>query len=153
MSVKLPDLAYAQNALEPYISETTIQFHYGKHHNTYVQNVNKLTANTEFENQSLEDIIKNEKQEETLDPEVMAVLNANLDLIEQAIGESRAAAQARPESQVAQDSLLQALRNKLSLLQNTIMLINEVRKGRGQTAYDLINKIEDSQQPSNPIGS
>lgn len=58
MSVKLPDLAYAQNALEPYISETTIQFHYGKHHNTYVQNLNKLIANTEFENQELEDIIK-----------------------------------------------------------------------------------------------
>ncbi|MDD3951931.1 MAG: superoxide dismutase [Fe], partial [Desulfobacterales bacterium] len=37
MTISLPSLAYAKNALEPYISEKTIEFHYGKHHNAYVE--------------------------------------------------------------------------------------------------------------------
>lgn len=57
MSIQLPDLPYEKNALEPYISERTIGFHYGKHHNLYVENTNKLIAGTEFENKSLEEII------------------------------------------------------------------------------------------------
>ncbi len=113
-----------------------------------------ILAEQHYENAigGLEKIVKKEKLEETLDPQVMAVLNENLTLIESAIGESRAAAEDQPESRIAQESLLQALRSKLSLLQNTILLINEVRKGRGDTAYDLINKIEDSPGTSNPIG-
>jgi superoxide dismutase, Fe-Mn family len=58
MQHTLPDLPYAQNALEPHISAETIAFHYGKHHQTYVTNLNKLIKNTEFEDASLEDIIK-----------------------------------------------------------------------------------------------
>jgi len=58
MKVKLPALPYEQNALEPIISEKTIQFHYGKHHNAYVENTNKLIAGTEFENMDLVEIIK-----------------------------------------------------------------------------------------------
>lgn len=54
----LPDLPYAKNALEPYISEETLEYHYGKHHQTYVDNLNKLSAWTEFENMDLEDVIK-----------------------------------------------------------------------------------------------
>ncbi len=46
------------NALEPFISQRTIEFHYGKHHQTYVTNLNKLVAGTEFEKASLEEIIK-----------------------------------------------------------------------------------------------
>lgn len=99
----------------------------------------------------LEQIIQKENQEQTLDPQVMAILNDNLELIEQAIGESRAAAQEDPESVVARESLLGALRNKLTLLQNTIMLINEVRQGRGESAHDLLNEMRDRQGPSNPI--
>jgi Fe-Mn family superoxide dismutase len=57
MKVKLPDLSYPQNALEPHISEKTIQFHYGKHHNAYVENTIKLISGTELEDKSLEDII------------------------------------------------------------------------------------------------
>ncbi len=57
MKVKLPDLFYPQNSLEPYISEKTIQFHYGKHHNAYVENTIKLISGTELEDKSLEDII------------------------------------------------------------------------------------------------
>ncbi len=59
MAFELPALPYAKNALEPHISEETLEYHYGKHHNTYVVNLNNLIAGTDFENQSLEDIIKN----------------------------------------------------------------------------------------------
>jgi len=55
---ELPKLPYPQNALEPHISAETLEFHYGKHHQTYVTNLNKLIAGTEFESASLEDIIK-----------------------------------------------------------------------------------------------
>lgn len=54
----LEALPFATNALEPHISETTINFHYGKHHQTYVNTLNTLVENTEFENKSLEEIIK-----------------------------------------------------------------------------------------------
>lgn len=58
MEYTLPALPYAKNALEPHISLETIEFHYGKHHQTYVTNLNNLIKGTEFENSSLEDIIK-----------------------------------------------------------------------------------------------
>jgi len=55
---ELPKLPYPQNALEPHISAETLEYHYGKHHATYVTNLNKLIAGTEFASASLEDIIK-----------------------------------------------------------------------------------------------
>ncbi|MCX6287957.1 MAG: superoxide dismutase [Fe] [Bacteroidetes bacterium] len=55
---ELPKLPYAWDALEPYISKATIEYHYGKHHQAYVNNLNKLVPGTEFENASLEDIIR-----------------------------------------------------------------------------------------------
>lgn len=58
MEHKLPPLPYDQNALEPKISAETLEFHYGKHHATYVTNLNTLIPGTEFENMSLEDIIR-----------------------------------------------------------------------------------------------
>ncbi|MBT3385241.1 MAG: superoxide dismutase [Prolixibacteraceae bacterium] len=57
MAFELPELPYAKNALEPFISEKTLDFHYGKHHQAYVNNVNNLAKGTEFENASLEEII------------------------------------------------------------------------------------------------
>lgn len=57
MAHQLPELPYAKNALEPHISAETVDFHYGKHHQTYVTNLNNLIANTEFANASLETII------------------------------------------------------------------------------------------------
>jgi Fe-Mn family superoxide dismutase len=57
MAHELPALPYANDALEPHISAETIEFHYGKHHQTYVTNLNNLIKGTEFENASLEDII------------------------------------------------------------------------------------------------
>jgi Fe-Mn family superoxide dismutase len=57
-AIVLPPLPWAQNALAPVISENTISFHYGKHHQAYVTNTVKLIAGTEFEKASLEDIIR-----------------------------------------------------------------------------------------------
>lgn len=58
MAHTLPELPYAMDALEPTISKETLEFHYGKHHQTYVTNLNNLVPGTEFENMSLEEIVK-----------------------------------------------------------------------------------------------
>jgi Fe-Mn family superoxide dismutase len=58
MEHKLPVLPYPQDALTPIISAETLEYHYGKHHKTYVDNLNKLIPGTEYENLSLEEIIK-----------------------------------------------------------------------------------------------
>jgi Fe-Mn family superoxide dismutase len=58
MEHKLPELPYAKDALMPGISEETLEYHYGKHHKAYVDNLNKLIPGTAFENSSLEEIIK-----------------------------------------------------------------------------------------------
>lgn len=58
MMHKMPELPYAQDALAPHISKETIEYHYGKHLQTYVDNLNKLIAGTEYENASLEEMIK-----------------------------------------------------------------------------------------------
>lgn len=56
---ELPALPYEMTALQPYISKETLEYHYGKHHKAYVDNLNKLIPGTEFANQSLEQIIMN----------------------------------------------------------------------------------------------
>ena len=58
MAFELPALPYAQDALEPHISANTLSFHYGKHHNTYVTNLNNLVKDTDLAGKSLEDIVK-----------------------------------------------------------------------------------------------
>ena len=58
MAHTLPDLPYAKNALAPFISEETLEFHHGKHHNAYVVNLNNLIPGTEYEALSLEEIVK-----------------------------------------------------------------------------------------------
>jgi Fe-Mn family superoxide dismutase len=58
MSFTLPELPYAKDALAPHISAETIEFHYGKHHQTYVDKLNGLVEGTEMAGQSLEDIVK-----------------------------------------------------------------------------------------------
>ena len=57
MEHQLPALPYAMDALAPHISAETLEFHYGKHHQTYVTKLNGLIPGTEFENMSLEDIV------------------------------------------------------------------------------------------------
>jgi len=58
MEHTLPPLPYAMDALAPTISQETLEYHYGKHHATYVTNLNNLIKGTEFENMSLEEIVK-----------------------------------------------------------------------------------------------
>jgi superoxide dismutase, Fe-Mn family len=58
MTHQLPALPYEMDALEPHISKETLEYHYGKHHKTYVDKLNGLIPGTEFENMSLEDTIK-----------------------------------------------------------------------------------------------
>ena len=61
MAFTLPELPYNKDALEPHISAETLEYHYGKHHNTYVVNLNKLTEGTEYAEKSLEEVIKTSK--------------------------------------------------------------------------------------------
>lgn len=68
---KLPTLNYELDALVPYISKNTMEFHYLKHHQTYVDNLNKLIAGTEFENMALEEIV----QKTAGKPEYTAIFN------------------------------------------------------------------------------
>ena len=58
MAIELPPLPYERTALEPHISAETLDYHYGKHHQTYVTNLNNLIKGTEFEEQALEDIVR-----------------------------------------------------------------------------------------------
>jgi len=59
MAFELPALPYEKNALEPHISAETLEFHYGKHHQTYVDKLNGLVEGSDFAGKSLEEIIKN----------------------------------------------------------------------------------------------
>ncbi len=58
MAFQLPALPYEKNALEPHISQETLEYHHGKHHNTYVVKLNGLIEGTEFEGKTLEEIVK-----------------------------------------------------------------------------------------------
>lgn len=58
MAIQLPNLPYDREALSPYISGNTLDFHYGKHHKAYVDNINKLIEGTDLANADLETIIK-----------------------------------------------------------------------------------------------
>lgn len=59
MAFELPKLPYAYDALEPYIDKETMNIHHTKHHNTYVTNLNKAVAGTEFENKTVEELVSN----------------------------------------------------------------------------------------------
>ena len=87
----------------------------------------------------LEEIAKTSSSE--LDPETADVLQANLIVIDQAIGESRAALETEPASEAAQESLFDALRDKVVLLQETVALINEMRKGNQEGAARIVSEI------------
>jgi len=63
MAHELPELPYAKNALEPHISQETLEYHYGKHHQTYVNTTNSLIEGTRYAELSLEDLIKQAKKD------------------------------------------------------------------------------------------
>lgn len=60
MAFELPELPFAMDALAPHISKETLEYHYGKHHQSYVTNLNKLTEGSDLADKSLEDLIKSE---------------------------------------------------------------------------------------------
>ena len=62
MSLALPDLPYAKDALEPHMSAQTLEFHHGKHHNAYVTKANELLADANISGDSLEDLVKEAKK-------------------------------------------------------------------------------------------
>ncbi|MBK1697754.1 superoxide dismutase [Rhodovibrio salinarum] len=65
MAFQLPDLPYAKDALEPYMSAETLEYHHGKHHNAYVTTLNSLIEGTDLENESLENIVKKTYKDES----------------------------------------------------------------------------------------
>ena len=71
MAITLPELPYPKNALEPHISERTLEFHHGKHHAAYVNNTNNLIQGTPLEKADLETIIKESAQ----DPSKVGIFN------------------------------------------------------------------------------
>jgi hypothetical protein len=89
--------------------------------------------------QQLEQIARSENG--ALDPQVASVLQRNLQVIDQAIDESRAALQTQPASADVQESLFDAMRSKVALLQQTVELINEMRKGNSAEAGRLIQGL------------
>jgi hypothetical protein len=80
-------------------------------------------------------------QQDALDPETVGVMQANLSVIDSAIDQSRAALVSEPESDVAQQSLFEALRSKVALLQNILTLINEMRKGDPEATARIVSGL------------
>jgi anti-sigma factor RsiW len=78
--------------------------------------------------------------QQALDPQVAATLQKNVQVIDQAIAESRAALRSEPTNVPARESLFEALRQKVTMLQNTIALMNEMRKGNSAGAAQVLNK-------------
>ncbi|AGF78932.1 superoxide dismutase [Desulfocapsa sulfexigens DSM 10523] len=65
MTITLPDLPYQKDGLAPHISSQTLEFHHGKHHSTYVANLNKLIEGTDLAGDTLEDIIRKTVKDES----------------------------------------------------------------------------------------
>jgi hypothetical protein len=82
--------------------------------------------------------------ERTLDPQVAATLKKNLEIIDSAIAESRVALRSEPQSAPARESLFEALRRKMSLLQDTIALMNEMRKGNQAGTAQILEGLQKS---------
>jgi len=76
-----------------------------------------------------------------IDPTVMATVKENLEIIDQAIDDSRQALRTDPQSQLAQESLFDAFRRKVALLQDTISLMNEMRKGNPARATAIASGL------------
>ena len=85
----------------------------------------------------LEEAAKSDQS--TIDPQTAAMLQKNLQVIDQAIAESRAALKTEPQSAPARDSLFEALKRKVSLLQDTIALMNEMRKGNAAGVAQIVD--------------
>ena len=90
----------------------------------------------------LEEATKND--ENAIDPQTAAMIQKSMQVIDQAIAESRAGVRSEPTSMAARDSLFDALKRKVSLLQDTIALMNEMRKGNAAGAAQLVEGVNKS---------
>ncbi len=101
-----------------------------------------LQAEQHYQNaiSGLERIASAEKG--SLDPQTASTLEKNLAVVDQAIGESRAALKSQPGSEPAQQSLLENFKTKIALLQDTVALINEMRKGNDASASRLVTGLK-----------
>ena len=106
-----------------------------------VEAVNAVeAAQAQFE-KAIADLEKVAKaNQQALDPGTSATIEKNLGILDQAIADNRAAVKSEPASVAARETLFDALRQKVSLLQDTISLINEMRKGNNAAAAQLVNK-------------
>ena len=106
-----------------------------------VEAVNAVeAAQAQFE-KAIADLEKVAKaNQQALDPSTSATIEKNLGILYQAIADNRAAVKSEPASVAARETLFDALRQKVSLLQDTISLINEMRKGNNAAAAQLVNK-------------
>lgn len=68
MAFEMIGLPYEKNALEPYISAETMEYHYGKHYKTYVDNLNKLIAGTDYDNMTLDEVVRSTAGKPDLSP-------------------------------------------------------------------------------------
>lgn len=84
------------------------------------------------------------QSDNSLDPEITATLRGNLQIIDQAINDSRVALRVQPDDSVAQESLFEAFRRKVALLQDTIALMNEMRKGDTAGAARVVESLNKS---------
>jgi anti-sigma factor ChrR (cupin superfamily) len=100
-------------------------------------------AEAHYENaiKGLEQIANAERN--ALDPKTAATLQKNLAVIDQAISESRAAVRSQPTSEPAQQSLIENFKTKIGLLQDTVALINEMRKGNEAGAAKIVSSLKD----------
>jgi hypothetical protein len=80
----------------------------------------------------------------TIDPQTVATLQRSLSVIDQAITESRTALRTEPQSAPARDSLFDALKRKVALLQDTVVLMNEMRKGNAAGAAQVVDGLNKS---------
>jgi hypothetical protein len=99
-------------------------------------------AESHYENaiKGLEQITKADDQ--SLDPQTAATLQKNLAVIDQAISESRAAIRSQPANEPAQESLIENFKTKIALLQDTVALINEMRKGNEAGAARIVSGLK-----------
>ena len=104
----------------------------------------KLRLAEQHYQDAIRDLEKLAQDREALDPQVAAALQKNMQVVDQAIDESRAALRTEPESEPAQQSLFDAFRTKVTLLQDTIALINEMRKGNQAEAARIAEGLDKS---------
>ena len=112
---------------------------------TDTKSVETVESEVDMAQRKFEDAIANlekvtKANQAALDPATSRTINKNLDILDQAIAENRAAVKSEPASVAARETLFEALRQKVSLLQDTIALINEMRKGNNAGAAQLVNK-------------